>query len=99
MALRPYQVDAIARVQQCYRDGARAVLLQLPTGGGKTHAAASGVIAPCRAGVSMYGDCCSTVISPAASRDWPCNCNWSPLSDSRCSQVSAVTRSSTRRPS
>jgi DNA repair protein RadD len=46
MALRPYQVDAIARVQQCYRDGARAVLLQLPTGGGKTHAAASGVIAP-----------------------------------------------------
>lgn len=44
--LRPYQIDAIARVQQCYREGARAVLLQLPTGGGKTHAAAAGVIAP-----------------------------------------------------
>jgi len=46
MTLRPYQIDAIARVQQCYREGARAVLLQLPTGGGKTHAAAEGVIAP-----------------------------------------------------
>ena len=46
MTLRPYQIDAIARVQQCYREGARAVLLQLPTGGGKTHAAAAGVIAP-----------------------------------------------------
>lgn len=46
MTLRPYQRDAIARVQARYAAGARSVLLQLPTGAGKTHAAAVGVIAP-----------------------------------------------------
>ena len=46
MTLRPYQSDAIARVQDAYRAGARSVLLQLPTGAGKTHLAAGGVIAP-----------------------------------------------------
>jgi hypothetical protein len=44
--LRPYQRDTIARVQAAYREGARSVLMQLPTGGGKTHCAARGVIAP-----------------------------------------------------
>jgi superfamily II DNA or RNA helicase len=44
--LRPYQHDTIARVQAAYRDGAQSVLMQLPTGGGKTHCAARGVIAP-----------------------------------------------------
>lgn len=44
--LRPYQLDAIARTQAAYRAGARAVLLQMPTGAGKTHAAARGIIAP-----------------------------------------------------
>jgi hypothetical protein len=44
--LRPYQIDAIASVQQCYREGARAVLLQMPTGSGKTASAAMGIIAP-----------------------------------------------------
>ncbi len=46
MSLRPYQRDAIARVQGAYRDGARAVCLQMPTGAGKSHAAIGGVIAP-----------------------------------------------------
>lgn len=45
-ALRPYQIDAIERVQAAYREGAHAVCLQLPTGAGKTHLAALGVIAP-----------------------------------------------------
>lgn len=44
--LRPYQSEAIARCQQAYREGARSVLLQMPTGAGKTHAAARGIIAP-----------------------------------------------------
>lgn len=44
--LRPYQRDAVARVQDAFREGARAVCLQLPTGAGKTHLAARGVIAP-----------------------------------------------------
>ena len=45
MTLRPYQVEWIGRVQQAFRTHA-AVLGQLPTGGGKTHTAAVGVIAP-----------------------------------------------------
>lgn len=44
--LYPYQRDAVAAIQAAYRDGARSVLLQLPTGGGKTHLSARGVIAP-----------------------------------------------------
>jgi len=46
VSLRTYQRDAIARVQSAYRDGARAVCLQSPTGSGKSHAAIGGVIAP-----------------------------------------------------
>jgi DNA repair protein RadD len=46
VSLRTYQRDAIARVQGAYRDGARAVCLQMPTGAGKSHAAIGGVIAP-----------------------------------------------------
>jgi DNA repair protein RadD len=34
--LRDYQVDAIAKVQRAYASGAKAVLLQAPTGSGKT---------------------------------------------------------------
>ena len=44
--LRPYQADAIERVQGAFRAGARSVLLQMPTGAGKTHTAAGGLIAP-----------------------------------------------------
>jgi len=36
MKLRPYQVQAIDDVRTAYMDGARSVLLQLPTGAGKT---------------------------------------------------------------
>lgn len=46
MSLRDYQLDAISRVQAAFREGASAVCLQLPTGAGKTHASALGVIAP-----------------------------------------------------
>ncbi|MDO9016660.1 MAG: DEAD/DEAH box helicase family protein [Deltaproteobacteria bacterium] len=46
LALRPYQLAAIADVYQAFRDGAESVCLQLPTGGGKTHTAAGGVIGP-----------------------------------------------------
>jgi superfamily II DNA or RNA helicase len=45
-ALRAYQSDAIGQVQHAFREGARSVCLQLPTGGGKTHTAAGGIIAP-----------------------------------------------------
>ena len=45
-ALRPYQERAVAEVQRAFRDGSRAVCLQLPTGAGKTHLAALGIIAP-----------------------------------------------------
>lgn len=34
--LRPYQQDAENRLIECYKDGAKAALLVLPTGGGKT---------------------------------------------------------------
>lgn len=44
--LRPYQVDLIARVQAAYREGAQAVCAQCPTGAGKTHLSAAGIIAP-----------------------------------------------------
>ena len=36
MTLRPYQKTAIERIRAAYRDGYRAPLLVLPTGGGKT---------------------------------------------------------------
>ncbi len=49
IALRPYQLDAIERVRQAYRNGARAVVLQMPTGAGKTATAAEAI----RASVSM----------------------------------------------
>lgn len=45
-ALRPYQVAAVQQVQQAFRSGAKAVCLQLPTGAGKTHLSALGIIAP-----------------------------------------------------
>lgn len=35
-ALRPYQAEAVERLRDAYRAGARAPLLVLPTGGGKT---------------------------------------------------------------
>lgn len=40
MILRPYQADIIERVRAEYRRGARAVLMQMPTGAGKTATAA-----------------------------------------------------------
>jgi DNA repair protein RadD len=39
--LRDYQADLVERVRAEYRAGASSVLLQLGTGGGKTHTAAS----------------------------------------------------------
>src|SRR5438445_2100702 len=36
-ALRPYQAEAVEQLRAAYRGGARAPLLQLPTGAGKTH--------------------------------------------------------------
>ena len=36
MTLRPYQITAIERIRAAYRDGHKAPLLVLPTGGGKT---------------------------------------------------------------
>lgn len=46
MSLYPYQREAIAEVQGAYRAGATSVLLQMPTGAGKSHAAIGGVITP-----------------------------------------------------
>lgn len=46
MTLRGYQRAAIAEVQGAYRSGASSVLLQMPTGAGKSHAAIGGVIVP-----------------------------------------------------
>ena len=46
MTLRPYQRDLIGRIQAAYREGAQAVCAQCPTGSGKTHMAAAGIIAP-----------------------------------------------------
>ncbi len=40
MSLRPFQVELVARVRAAYASGARSVLLQAPTGSGKTHTAA-----------------------------------------------------------
>src|SRR3954447_8697834 len=34
--LRPYQAEALEQLREAYRKGARAPLLTLPTGGGKT---------------------------------------------------------------
>ena len=45
-ALFPYQRDTILRAQGCYRSGATAVLMQMPTGAGKSHAAIGGIIVP-----------------------------------------------------
>ena len=46
MSLHGFQSEAIARVQAEYRAGHRAVILQIPTGGGKSHSAIEGVIVP-----------------------------------------------------
>lgn len=45
-ALRPYQLDLLARTQSAFAKGARAVCMQAATGAGKTHLAAVGIIAP-----------------------------------------------------
>jgi DNA repair protein RadD len=45
-SLYPYQRDTILRAQGCYRAGASAVLMQMPTGAGKSHAAIGGIIVP-----------------------------------------------------
>ena len=45
-ALRPYQRDLIARAQSAFAQGAQSVCIQAATGGGKTHLAAVGIIAP-----------------------------------------------------
>lgn len=36
LKLRPYQESAVAAVETCIRDGARSMVLAIPTGGGKT---------------------------------------------------------------
>lgn len=46
MALYPYQTRAISGAQDAYRAGSKAVLLQMPTGAGKSHAAIGGIIVP-----------------------------------------------------
>ena len=48
MTLRPYQLEAIAKVRAAMADGARRVVLVVPTGGGKTRIASEVV----RAGVA-----------------------------------------------
>lgn len=45
-SLYPYQRDTILRAQSTYRAGASAVLMQMPTGAGKSHAAIGGIIVP-----------------------------------------------------
>lgn len=40
MRLRPYQLEQNEQIAQCYADGARAVVSQMPTGAGKTATAA-----------------------------------------------------------
>lgn len=46
MILRDYQVTAIGDVQAAYHAGASSVMLQLPTGAGKTATVVTGFIAP-----------------------------------------------------
>lgn len=46
LTLRHYQRDLIARAQAAYRSGASAVLMQSPTGSGKSATAIEGVICP-----------------------------------------------------
>lgn len=51
MKLRPYQDKLITDVRQAYADGAKTVLMQLPTGGGKT-----AIMAHAADGVSKKGN-------------------------------------------
>jgi DNA repair protein RadD len=46
MGLRPYQRDLVAGVHRAVSQGADAVLMQSPTGSGKTSTVAEGIIAP-----------------------------------------------------
>ncbi len=50
MKLRPYQLDAIEKVRDAYRAGARSVLLRMETGSGKTHTAAECIRSSVRLG-------------------------------------------------
>lgn len=68
--LRWYQRDAIRGVYDAFRAGARSVMLQLPTGAGKSHAAIGGLIVPSvRAGnlVAFAADT-SELVDDAAKR-------------------------------
>jgi superfamily II DNA or RNA helicase len=87
MSLRPYQLDAIAKVRDAMRDGAKRVVLVVPTGGGKTRIASEVV----RAGVAkgrrwvwiahrteLVGQACQALTQAgldvgavAAGSDWP----------------------------
>lgn len=51
--LRPYQIDMLDGARQAFREGKRAVLLQLPTGGGKTVSGSSMI-----GGASQKGKAC-----------------------------------------
>jgi superfamily II DNA or RNA helicase len=48
--LRPYQEKTIADVEAVFRQGARAVCLQMPTGGGKSRSAAELLLRETNAG-------------------------------------------------
>ena len=54
-ALRDYQLRAVAGIQHAIRRGAMSVLLQLPTGGGKTASVVRGVIVPSIAQGRTFG--------------------------------------------
>lgn len=51
--LRPYQRDLIARTQVAFASGSRRVLVQAPTGSGKTHCIAAVVLAAREAGLRV----------------------------------------------
>jgi DNA repair protein RadD len=51
--LRPYQREQLARLAQAMHAGYRRILVQLPTGGGKTHEIAALVAAAVLAGLRV----------------------------------------------
>ena len=69
-ALYHYQRDVIYCAQSAYRKGATAVLMQMPTGAGKSHAAIGGIIVPSVAAgrVVVFAAHLEEIIDDAAAR-------------------------------
>lgn len=65
--LRPYQRDLADNVYRAWNEGLRAVIAQLPTGGGKTHMAAEGFIAQ-EPGRVLFLAALSTLLSDTHAR-------------------------------